>query len=198
MTKLRVPLVESEALTFARKFIAEFHHSGGPWSGHSPFSDIESRAFVRRTFAQAALHSAVNRLQLIAMARAGDSDARDVLHALMIEAKSRGEELPVELEGYNMEVLHGGMGHRSPDGPKKKNKLTRHMFIALTVAAVIDRFPQLDPTGRSIDRQSACSIVAEALQEIKLRLGYKAVESIWNRYRNAMPTVPGWTTVTGF
>jgi hypothetical protein len=192
MTNLPATLVESEALAFARKFVIGLHRTGGPWSGHSPFSDIESRAFVRQIFRQM-LPFASLRLQLTALARAGDPDARDVLHTLMIEAKSRGEDLPIELEGYNMEVLAGGTRHRSPDGPKRKNKFTRHMFIALTVAAVVDRFG-LPPTGRSPHRRSACSIVAEALREIGMQLGSAAVEKIWNKYRGGMPTAPGWAT----
>jgi hypothetical protein len=190
--KLPVTLVETDALAFARKFIAEFHYSGGPWSGHSPFSDIESRAFIRQTLQQM-LWLASSRLQLIALARAGDADADTVLRMAIVEARSRRAELPTELENYNMEVLADGIGHQSPAIAKKKNRLTRHVFIALTVAAVVDRFG-LPATGRSLRRRSACSIVADALEEIGLRLGYKAVEKIWNKYKNAMPTVPGWTS----
>jgi hypothetical protein len=128
------------------------------------------------------------------MARAGDDDAADVLKTLIVEAKSRRAELPTELEAYNMELLgdDSWRSRRSRDGPKKKNKLTRDMLIALAVAAVVDRFG-LPPTGRSIHRRSAASIVAEALAEIGLRLGFKAVEHIWRKYHDAMPTVPGWT-----
>jgi hypothetical protein len=199
MTKLPVPSVESQALAFARKFVAGLRDSGGPWSGHSLFSEVESRAFVRQIF-EGAARRAVGRLNVIALARAGDVDAIDVLHRLIIEAKSRGEVLPVEIQAYEMEVLeqtrHGGISQQSP-GPKKKNKLVPHMFIALAVASVIDRFG-LPATGRSLRRRSACSIVAEAMSEIGLALGHKAVENIWNKYRGGMPTVPGWSSAWAF
>ena len=132
-------------------------------------------------------------MQLIVLARSGDADAVDVLKNIIIETKSRREELPVELENYNMKLLHGGMGHRPP-GAKKKNKLLRNICVATIVAAVVDRFG-LAPTGRSPHRRSACSIVAEALAEARLSLGDKAIESIWKAHGRAMPTVPGWTSV---
>jgi hypothetical protein len=196
MTKLPATLVETEALAFARSFITEFHRGGGPWSGHSPFSNIESRAFIRRTFQQM-MWFASSRLQLIALARAGDTDADAVLRTAIIEARSRRTELPTELENYDMEVLANQIGGESPHVVRKKKKLTRHMFIALTVAAVIDRFG-LDPTGRSPRRRSASSIVAAALEEIGQKVGYKTVEKIWGKYQGCMPTKPGWTVALEF
>ena len=90
-----------------------------------------------------------------------------------------------------MEVLHGAMGH-APPGPRKKDKILRNVFICLTVAAVVDRF-ELEPTGRSPRRRSACKIVSEALADIGRGMGRRAVETIWETYGAAMPTVPGWT-----
>ena len=109
--------------------------------------------------------------------------------------RSCRQELPFDLENYSMEVLHGGMGHQPP-GPKRKNKILRNICIAITVAAVVDRFG-LTPTASSPYRRSACAIVAEALAALLRGMGVKAVEKIWQAYGNAMPTVPGWRSALG-
>ena len=77
----------------------------------------------------------------------------------------------------------------------------RDLGIAMTVAAVVDRFG-LNPTrntasrGRPSARRSACSVVAEALASVHIGMGEKAVEAIWTRLANAMPTVPGWASAS--
>jgi hypothetical protein len=179
--------IETEALDFARNWLGR--HSGNPWSEHPNLSADAGRAFWRHMLWQGVRHP-VSRLQVIAMARAGDVDADAVLRTLMIEMQSRGETLPTELAAFNMEILHGGL--HQPPGPKRKEKILRDLSIALAVAAVCDRF-DLSPTrntasrGKLSARRSACAIVADALN-----MGEKAVEAIWTRLAGAMPTVPGW------
>jgi hypothetical protein len=63
------------------------------------------------------------------------------------------------------------------------------MVISLTVAALVKRFG-LKATGNSARYRSACSIVAEALGEVRMQMTKKAVEAIWDRYQHVMP---GWT-----
>jgi hypothetical protein len=185
---------EAEALAFAREQIAGWSAGSIPWSPASPFTEEASPAFVRDFLRMGARSgSAMMRMEVIKLARHGDPDAKAVLCETIIEMKTRREELPTDLENYNMELLHGGMGHQPP-GPKRKNKLLRDIFIALTVAAVRDRFPSLDPTGRSARRRSICWIVAEALAAEGRGMGVKAVETIWATYGPAMPTEPGWTS----
>jgi hypothetical protein len=192
MTKLPIPEREAEALAFARGMIATLHRSGTPWSAASPLAADGSAAFVRSVLRQAvASGSADVRMGIIALARSGDADAAAVLREAIVELKSCRQELPTELENYNMEIVRGGMGHRPP-GPRKKNKLLRNLYIAVTVSAVVDRFG-LPAMTRSPHQQSACSIVAEALQEAGIAMGTKAIEAISNALNGAMPTVPGWT-----
>jgi hypothetical protein len=199
MTQLPMTMVEDEAMAFARQEFAQFRDGTNPWSEHSPLSGGAGRALTRYFMRQGALLHPINRLRIIAMARAGDVDAVTVLKTLIIEAQSRGEALPAELATFNMEILHGGL--HQPPGPKRKDKILRDLCIALTVAAVCDRFG-LSPTrntasrGRPSARRSACSIVAEALDVAHMQLGEKAVEAIWARLGNAMPTVPGWASAS--
>jgi hypothetical protein len=184
--------IEADARAFAREMISRFHSGTNPWSADSPMTAAAGRALLRHLTRQGVLLHPTNRLQIIAMARAGDTDADDVLRTLMIEIQSRGEQMPVELANYNMEILHGGL--HQPPGPKRKDKLLRDLCIAMTVAALCDRFG-LNPTrnttsrGRASARPSACSIVADVINR-----GEKAVEAIWSRLGNAMPTVPGWAS----
>jgi hypothetical protein len=200
MTNLPATMVETEALQFAREWIVRFRDGTNPWSNDSALTADAGRAVTRHLMRQSALLHPINRLQLIAMARAGDTDARDVLRTVMIEIQSRGEPMPTELVNYNMELLHGGL--HQPPGPKRKDKLLRDLCIAMTVAAVHDRFG-LSPTrntasrGRPSARPSACSVVAEALALAHMGLGKrseKAVEAIWSRLGRTLPTVSGWAS----
>ena len=198
MTTLPATIVEAEALAFARDFVVRLA-GPGPWGHASPFGAEESRALTRNLL-RLNCESALGRMQLIAMARAGEKDARALLHTLMIEMISQRGQLTRELDEYNMGLLRDGL-RPPPRGPKRKDRITRDVCIAMTVAAVVDRYG-LRPTrntasrGRPSARRSACSIAAEALEVVHLRLGEKAVETIWNRLANAMPTVPGWAAAS--
>jgi hypothetical protein len=184
MTKLPMPQLEAEALTFARNHVAKWHRAGVA-------TEDQSQAFLRDFLRLGLSLSAVARMKVIALARSGDAAAQTALRERIIEMQSRGQVLPVELQNYNMEVLHGGMGH-ARRGPKKVRKFLRNVGIALTVAGVQDRFG-LDPLGHARHRRSACDIVAEALREAGISMGTKSVEAIWTAHRGGMPDVPGWT-----
>src|SRR5262249_30265246 len=84
----------------------------------------------------------------------------------------------------------------SRGGPRKKDRLLRHIGIALMVAADCGRFGS-KPTGRSARRRSGCSIIGEALEVIQLdernlRINAEGVEKIHDRYGKYMPG-PGWS-----
>jgi hypothetical protein len=182
MTKLPATSDVADMVAFARDWLRR--HSGNPWSDH-PCSSAEAG----RAFWQHVLWHAVYRLRIIAMARAGDTDADQVLRTLIIEMQSRGETLPTELTNFTMEVLHGGL--HQPPGPKRKDRILRDVTIAMAVAAVVDQFglaPYRSSYRRPASTQlSACAVVAAAQNKSE-----KAVETIWRRFGGAMPTVPGW------
>ena len=196
MINLPVPQIEAAALTFARAEIAHWHASGAtPWSTAPGLSAEAGRAFAREQMRMAARTSTYTRMLVIAFARSGDADAKAVLRDLILETRVRHERLPLDLENYALEIVHGAMGHQ-PTGPKTKDKMLRNILICATVAGIVDRF-DLKATGRSPHRRSACSIVAEALTEAGRGMGAKAVEDIWKAYGNAMPTAPGWRAAIG-
>lgn len=117
-----------------------------------------------------------------------------MLRQIIIEARNRRQELPVELAAYEMEVLHGGtVGHQEA-GPKRKDKMLRNMMVAFVAAAVIDRFG-LDLAGRSSRRRSASQIVAEALAaEVRINMSAKRVEDVCRDFWAAAPFAPGWAS----
>jgi hypothetical protein len=187
MTNLPTTTVD-EPLAFARAHLVHLHRSS-PWNLPAS-TPAEATAMVQETL-RGMLSYAQGRLLLVAAARVGSTDAHAVLTTVILEAKSRGTLLPTELEAYAMELV-AGLAPPHLRGPKKKDKMLRDIRIALTVAALIDRFG-LDPTSRSARRRSACAVVAEALAVVHMGMGVKAVERIWQAYARAMPTVPRWT-----
>jgi hypothetical protein len=193
MTQLPATLVEAEALTFAREWIKNFASGTNPWSEDSPLTAEASRAMIQQLLRNAALGHPINRMSVVAAAKAGDEDADAALRTLLLEHKSRREAMPPDIEEFDMWLtLHGG-GLRKRPARKKTSNVLRDICVAMTVAAVTDRFG-LKPTGRSARYRSACSIVAEALHDARMERGRKTVEKIWERYGRAMPIIPGWTS----
>jgi hypothetical protein len=190
MTKLLATRKSTEALAYARRLIERGHRTDE--FGSSVFDPARSREFVRSVISVMML-TAEGRLSLIELARIGEEDAQIILKTAILEFKSRGERLPTELEAYNMELVAG----RVPlpvgvDGPDRRDRLLRDISISTTVAAVCDRFG-LKMFGRSARTRSGCSVVGEALGVIGKRMSTATVETICKRYRQGMPTVPGWS-----
>jgi hypothetical protein len=175
-------------LAFAREELARFSSGSSPWSEASAMTAEGSQAMMRHLM-QVAMRDTVNRMHVIAAAKAGDEGAIEVLASLLIELKSRRVEMPTELLEYDMwQTLH--RSHRRP-ARKKKNYVLRDLCIAMTVAAIVDRFPTIRPTGRSARNRSACQLVGEALNP---SMNYSAVKAIWQRYGHVMPTIAGWAS----
>jgi hypothetical protein len=173
-----------------------------PWLRTSPMLPETSENFIRELLRRAALSHPTNRLQVIAMARAGDRASQAVLSAIIIEAQSSHTPLPPELIAYNMEVHAGMIRPYSPPGPRRKNKLLRDQYIAMAVEFLRDRFggavtfKEAKPKGRPSGRLPHCVTVAKAyttVMEHRGGISPKRVEGIWRERRGSMPTVPGWS-----
>jgi hypothetical protein len=199
--------IEAEALAVAVRWFRVWREwrgaDGDPLTEHSPLTAESGRALVRVMLRIGAVGSVQNRLQLVAMARAGEPDAHEVVLQCILELQSRGEPFPTEFAAYNMDFAAGLLHpHQSP-GPKRKDRIMRDQFIALAVGLLMDRFGPagLRPTrnsdqsshyrksGQSSARRSACALVAEAYGWMT----EKNVERIWERRKGSMPTVPGWS-----
>jgi hypothetical protein len=193
--------VIAQAVPFARAHLEQFYSvRENPWSSDPLVSPGTGHAFFRHLLSHNAnvlMQTVELRMMIIALAKIGWAEAADVLRHVALEMRSRRQELPVELENYEMEVRARGNDRWSkPPGPNRLDNLARDLVVAQVVSAVCDRFKVL-PTQQSGRTISACAIVATAMSGHENRrhgrVSYKAVEKIWRRYGNAMPTVPGWT-----
>src|SRR5262249_17746151 len=152
----------------------------------SPLSHAAGHAFMRRMLRAMATFSIETRMDVIAMARDGIEEAKDVLRNLLLELRSRRMEVPLELEAYEMEILHGEMGHRHrSQGEKEAKRKSRDIIIIITVEGIRKVF-RINPTGRSPRWRSGCDICAEALGVVGISMSAKNVERVWSKYgRNA-------------
>ena len=189
---------EAEAEAFAREKFACFKQEGSPWGGHSPLAPEATRVWFRQML-QIGLHGAANRMRIVAGAKAGDADYVALLKGVLLEAKSarRMDQLPTEIIDYDMWITaHGEQRMRRSE---KRDYVIRDICVSLVVAALDDKFG-IRPTGHSARRRSGCEIVGEALFEggaatagkRHRKKSYETVKKIWGKYKNAMPTVPGW------
>jgi hypothetical protein len=96
---------------------------------------------------------------------------------------------------------------RAPSGPLRKHRYVRNLMIALTVAAVMDKYglphsrrrKSRGGTGQPSPWRSASAITADALRKVsngKIDLGEAAIERIYEKMANAMPGAgSGWAKV---
>jgi hypothetical protein len=194
MARVNLParrLLEAEAEAYAREQLSVYSNASNPWSEDSPLTMAAGRAMVRhlmdvlRAFAQLDPRS---EMMLVAMARGGDPDADQIVRDMALERRSRGEFIAPWLEAY---IWDGQEGFLQRPARKQKNFVVRDLCIAMTVAALKDKFG-IDPTGRSHHQRCGCEIVGSALGAARMRRGKDAVVTIWKRYGRYMPTQRGW------
>jgi hypothetical protein len=198
---------DSEAFAFACRWLQRIWDIDSPWSSESMLTSAAGIGHWRDTLRRAIRFSLTNRLQVLAIARGGDADAIDVANELINELKSKRVPLPTELEGFSMDVHAGLVVARAPSGPLRKHRFVRNMMIALTVAAIMDKYglahsrrrKSRSGTGRPSKWRSASAITADALRKVsngKIDLGEAAVERIYEKMASAMPGAgSGWTKV---
>jgi len=186
MTRLPTTIAGAEMLDYARDLLVRISEAG---EVDSPFEAIEGQAIFRKLL-RLMLMTSDGRSLLVALAQAGETDARIVLRETIAEARSWHRELPVELEFYELQLL-GGPLPAAPAGQQPKDRLARDIAIAFAVAVVCDRFG-LKPTQSSVRKRSGCKLIAEALDVVQKARSYDLVRSIWRRYGRAMPTQFGW------
>jgi hypothetical protein len=180
MTTLPATLVEAEARTCARAWLAEFGDMD-PFEVGVPIRDRSyGRAWLRRELKTLAMSHPENMMWVIDNARAGWDDADVVLRELAIEVVDRGERLPTALGAYTMEVLRG---YPAPRGPRKSTHAFQNILFAGITAKLVEQFwPDLKPTRNPLSKRvSACDIVADAVNEAGMgrQFAYKEAERLW-------------------
>jgi hypothetical protein len=203
--KLPAARKDAEAFKLACRWLQRFLGSGTPWSNESGFSPAASDAFKRHMLRGLIRSPAIpNRLRMLGFARAGDADAIAVAAEFMNELASAHTPLLLEFQAFDMEMRAGLIVARMPQG-RRKQLFVRDLAIRITVAAVVDRFglrhsrrrkTRGDERGQPSPWRSASAVVGDALRHVsggKIDLGEALIERIYERYRGALPTVPGWS-----
>jgi hypothetical protein len=186
--------IEQEVVRFAKSAIDYINAKPNPWTSQPVTSSEAGHAWLRDLLPRL-MGTAIGRMGVITLAKSGYVEAAEFLREVAIECQSRHCELPAELKTYEMEVrLRRGDNWPKRSGPNKLDFIMRDIFLAVVVAAVLDRFPNLKEMQSSPRSLSACSAVAEAMfgrQERIRGRAYSTVKKIWLHYRNAVPTRPG-------
>lgn len=197
-----IQLDEMAAFKFTCRVLQPLRDGNSPWGNSSVFDPRTGSAFWREHLHMALRWPLVKtRLQVIAVARAGDEDAIAVVNDFITELKSASVPLPTEFQAFSMDMLNGLIAPLRYRGPKVKRRFLRDLFIAYVVAAVVDKFgipySRMRKTrdGRRASRRSASAIVAAALREVmpEIQIGEAGIERIYEKRLGAMPTMEGWT-----
>jgi len=198
--------VEAEAFQFACRWLEGFRDSDSPWGSASLLDPEAGDDFWRdRLRAIVRWPCLTTRLQVLAIARGGDSITIDVVNEFINQLRSHRAKLPTEFEAFSMEVHAGLIIARRPQGPLRRRRLVRNIVIATTVAAVMDKFglshtrrrKSRSGSGRPSPWRSASAIVADAARKVTagaIDLGEAAVERIYENMAGGMPVRPGWAT----
>lgn len=178
-------VVAGDPLATAHNWIARGLEPAGAdypfFQGYAPLAPAFGPALVRAQIKQWAQFHVLNMSEACSMARAGWDVADQAVRELIAEYTDRGDRLPTPLAAYNIEILSRLPPHR-PKGQKKTAHVMQDIFIAVMVGELIG-YHGLKPTRRQSSRPSACSVVAQALRERRVRaITEKNVERVWNRY----------------
>jgi hypothetical protein len=187
MTTLPATLLEAEAIDFARKHIA-FVRSGklklfgvasGAW-----FEMGESQRACRLMLRELMLRDVTILIDAVTFARAGYEMFEECLRELILEFQNRGEEMPVYLAAFAMELTRGIQYSRKA-GRHRSDNTVRDIIIGMIVGRVAIQF-NLRPKRNFASRRraSASSIVAAALELEGMAMSEANVRRMWE----TMPT----------
>jgi hypothetical protein len=125
---------------------------------------------------------------LIAKARDGDQVARKLLFWVAARFVETGCAMPNHLRRYVAETLtsQSRVAPQPRRGPNPYANHARDTDIADAVKKIVEL--GFRPTrNRATEAESACSIVAKALERLNIHLSVPAVEKVWNTFRTDPP-----------
>jgi hypothetical protein len=119
-------------------------------------------------------------VKLVKEARTGDADANSLLQRLGGLFVTSGVALPEPLRGYIADSLQKKINA----GPSRRGKhrqagLPRNFVVMYVVARVADHGFHPTRNREQKTHESACSIVAEALERVGVHIEETSVEKIW-------------------
>jgi hypothetical protein len=179
MTQLPKPTHVAEAQAYAHQSLEQLKDKHLPGAGLPILHPDVGEIFARQALKFKALSGALGMLWVIEFARAGWDEADLALRELAIELM-HCKQCPPMLEGYAMEALK--TPYRRKRGRRKSTNFVQDFMLAALMADLIQKFG-LHPTRKTdAHRDSACDIVAVAVNEakwLKRSFNYKAAERLW-------------------
>jgi hypothetical protein len=123
-------------------------------------------------------------LEQLATAAADNPEADKLLRRAIADLIGYGEPIPPEVRPYAQELVLGT--RRAP--PKKRGQKAanhiRNAAIIQVVAALVEAGFKAT-RNEATRRESACSIVRDALEKANIHMGEDAVEKIWGKRQNS-------------
>jgi hypothetical protein len=181
MTTLPATFLEARALVHAGQWIALRRRE--PWGAFHPDAELMYGHTLMKRWAQ----HPFGKDDIVYFAEHGSKEADLALREIIAEKTDKGEPLGAVLGAYNIRLVNP---RRRPPGPAKAANFVRDLGITLLMAELMERFglsPNHNPASK---RPSASTVAAKALTDagIKVPMGHKGVERIWQRY---MPIFAG-------
>ncbi|MFM9858189.1 hypothetical protein RUR49_06840 [Pseudoxanthobacter sp. M-2] len=143
--------------------------------------DKQSRRFVIEMIKKFSRWRPENLMDAVDRARGGWSVADEALREMILEDINSGRPLPTYLAAYNMEIVGGRIPMRQ--GKQKADYFLRDIAVMVAIILVIERF-NLPPYSRDGRNPCACAVVSDALFNLGMGRGYKAIAEIWRRNRH--------------
>lgn len=114
------------------------------------------------------------------MAREGEARAGPTLRAIAVSLIESGEPLPESLRGWAVEAINSGATkQRTTPGPKPAKHADRNGLIFTAAQEICRTYGfKMTRNRESMSRDTACSIVAKALEQVGLAMSEVNVEKI--------------------
>ena len=188
MTQLPA-IVEVQALAYARERVASLRDKGlelRDGKRMSWFDKADSRRFFVEMLKDVVRQDSIGTHTMLIRdcALNGLDLAQEALCELIIEFENNRKEKPTALAEYTMQIARAGIRPSRRPGTKRSDYYLRDFAVSGVVLQVHLKFG-LDPyRNEASPRQSACSIVARAMREEKLKGKWteSVVVAIWKKY----------------
>jgi hypothetical protein len=179
MTTLPATYLEAAAVDYARECITFVRDGKLKMWGVVPgawFEKGESQRACRLAMGAWALENATNLMEAVALARAGFEMWVECLRDLILEYQNRGENPPIYLAAFAMDLTHGIPGR---PGRQRSADQMRDIVIGTIVGMVSERF-NLRATRNAASRHpSGCSVMTTALRLEGMAMSEDNVVQLW-------------------
>lgn len=174
---------ESQALGAARQWVARCLEPGEHFGGLAPLDPDAGHVVLRGVIKDWAVQHPLNAAEVCGWARAGWGDADLAARELIAEFLNIGVTLPLPLNAYMIDLAHprAEAHQQAIRGQPRAKKLLEDLCIAVLLAELCRNFG-LRLRRRQKHTDSACSVVARALNEFGINRAERAIEKVSEHY----------------